>query len=303
MSTSPFPRIAASVFLCATAALTGTAGVQDLAAQDTPANRASSFPTSAELPRALTERDLEALTARVTGRIVPMRATQDLGPGYRPRIQQGDGYAVWILMPDDPEDDDSPQTPILVTTWSWLANAQSVEIQQGDRWVPASIELGGPTFDLARVQADVPPLAPPLSLATAWPMDGLLFGFQPPQQGALDPRGSVISGAQGPSPEGDFAYYVRSLVQQRNGLPVFNRQGEVLAIASFFAPDGRGSFAIGTQHLTEWWSMRDRLDATVVGGVRPIVRTESLELSTGTDALTPGQQPNRARGRAGGTER
>lgn len=296
-------RIGIGVLLASVGLASGWADPPLVSAQDTPANRASSFPTSAELPRALTERDLEALTVRVVGRIVRMRATQDLGPGYRPRLQQGDGYAVWLLMPDDPDDANTQYTPILITTWSWLANAQSVEVQDGDRWLPATIELGGPTFDLARVQADLSLSASPLSLAAAWPMDGLLFGFQPPQEGALDPRGSVISGAQGAAPAGDFAYYLRSLVQQRNGLPVFNRQGEVLAIASFFAPDGRGSLAIGTQHLREWWSMRDRLDSSVVGGVRPLVRTESLELSTGSDAITPGRQPGRAGGRAGGTPR
>jgi hypothetical protein len=80
-------------------------------------------------------------------------------------------------------------------------------------------------------------------------------------------------------------YYALSMSAARNGTPIVDDQGRLVAISSFTAP-GRmgGTLAIRAAQIIEWREAWDQITNTPLGW-SPRVETTDVPLSTGLDAI------------------
>ncbi len=227
------------------------------------------------LPGTVDIEQIQALADRVRPAVFEVRSTTDLGPTWHPRYLHGDGAAVLLDLGDD--------APVLVTAFAHVAQCTSVEVRIDDLWVPAEVHRGTPMFDLAVLRVDSPPNPErALVLATTFPLLGNVYA---PNVGEAQPP--MLVGALGSRPEEPFSYYVRSLFTLRNGFPVVDLEGNVVAIDSIAAIDGGGVFAIPFEHVRLWRQEWDQLDTSSPIGWEPRVRVEPIELETGAGVLTP----------------
>jgi len=236
------------------------------------------------MPTVITDTDLREILALVRPSLVPVRVTEDLGPGFRPREVQGDGVATALRWPEG--------DVILVTPYAYLSRANRVEVFLNGAWVEARVRYGTPMFDLAMLETDagIPEDMPALPLPDAWPIDAAIFALAPvdPVQDAI-----VMPAAFGLRPEGDFRFYHRATVVLRNGYPVVTRDGYILGLTSLPAPDGQGSLTVGFEMIALWREEWPQLSDDAPLGWEPRVTIDRTPLSVGDEAMRPRNAPPR----------
>ena len=228
------------------------------------------------LPSIVTGERLDTLQQRLVGLVVPLRSRIDLGEDYRPRYVDGDGAAAFVALPDG--------TAAWISAFAHLANAETVELYVNDQWVPATPAYGTILFDLVRLDVDPahqPPIERALPIAEAWPSDGSVYSLAGILEGETPEP--IVFGL-GARPEGEYAFYVRSLAILRNGYPVVALDGTLLAVSSFAAPDRAGGvFAIPFDNVRAWITEWPRLRGAA--GWEPRVIEQRFNLTTGPEVL------------------
>lgn len=215
--------------------------------------------------------DLTSLQQRVAPCVVRARATTDLGPGFRPRMLEGDGVATWIELPSG---------PALITSFTWLTQVVRVEIEEPDgRWVEVTPRYGTAIYDLVALEAAPRAGCDPLPIADRLPIEAALFSCADTACTTM-----AVNAFGVPLPE-QWAYYVRTALPMRNGPVVVDRQGRLVALVSVFAPVGTGSLAIPARWIPAWHEEWPQLTGTGPTGWSPRVRTEPFEVRTGGEAL------------------
>ncbi|MFT6629056.1 MAG: hypothetical protein ACJA1R_002330, partial [Flavobacteriales bacterium] len=215
------------------AALTSLAAICALlcTTQTAQAQAQAQIDLETDLPRMTTSQDVDEIDQRLRGTIVPLRSRTDLGRGFRPRFQDGDGAATLVRF-------DEERTG-WVSSHAHLAQADQVEILINGEWINCEMAHGAIMFDLVqlRPERDSTEHDRALPIARSWPLDGTLFTHvaNPPES---DPELFFLG--LGEAPQEPWNYYVRLLGSLRNGFPIVSRDGHVVAIASIAAPDRRG---------------------------------------------------------------
>ncbi|MCA9300699.1 MAG: hypothetical protein KDA28_16635 [Phycisphaerales bacterium] len=254
-------------------ALIATAG---LASSATAQQRIS----PSDLPRALEADELDGIAEQLATSVAPVRTVQQLPRTYHPNELVGDGVAVYVAFDDG--------STGLVTAWTHLAQATTVEVWVDAEWHDARVVHGGPIFDLAVLEIDAPLTSlTPIPIASDLPADPVLLSIAPVTE---ESRGEVVLAAFGSPPEDEFAYYVRSVLDLRNGYPVVDRDLELVAIHSFTGTDVRrnpGTFAIPARAIREWVDYWPQLDPDDPLGLTPRVSVERVAPTTGVDVLRP----------------
>lgn len=234
------------------------------------------------LPSVVDREALDALARQVAPSVLAVRTFTDLGENFRPRHAEGSGAATWVALRPD-------ESPVLLTAFAHVAQADRVEVRLGDEWVEAEVKHGTPMFDLAELVLDASHAAtlaelPPLELAARWSMGGTVYS---PTDRTADTDPDVVIGAIGAPPE-DYEYYVRALFTQHNGYPVVSIRGDVLAITSILVGDrSGGSLAIPFGHITTWREEWPQLETDSPIGWEPRVRSVPLEIDTGREEEEP----------------
>lgn len=188
---------------------------------------------------------------------------------FQPIPLEGEGLAVWLTIGEN--------EPALVTTYGYVSAAQTVEVLIAGEWVDAEVVYGSPLFDLAMLDIE-PELSPndAIALVERWPMEAIVY--VPLGTADSTAPAEVVQGMLGGRGLPDMlSYYIRAHLWQRNGYPIMSRAGEVMAIASIFAPDGDGILAIPFQQIATWRSEWENLDPDDLYNHRPTIRIERIE--------------------------
>lgn len=237
----------------------------------------SVFAQASALPGIVDEDTIERLEGSVLPAIAPVRVREDLGPRARPRFLDGTGVAARVRLADGAE-------PIWLTAHAFVANAAEIEIRIDGVWHAAERAHATPFFDLAALDAPAPADVTPLELASTDDVALALFVAV-----VLDPESDPVLAATALTPieRGGLEYYGRSLSAARNGSPIVDDEGRLVALSSFTAPDrAGGTLAIRAAQVAEWYEAWDRITDDPLGW-SPRVQTEGMPLTTGEDALGP----------------
>lgn len=230
------------------------------------------------LPTIVSAEAMESLGHMLDGVVVPLRSRTDLGPGFRPRVIDGEGAATFVRFPDG--------STGWITSFSHCARAHEIELLIDGEWTAATAAHGTSLFDLVRLDlptGEGPEADRALRIADQWPLDGNVYsatGIRPDE--TLQP---LVFGL-GPAPRGDYGFYVRSLASLTNGYPIVGLEGELIAVTSMVATDRHGGvFSIPLEMLNAWIAEWPQLRG--VHGWEPNVIEETMELRTGREALAP----------------
>ena len=220
--------------------------------------------------------ELESLASQAGEGLFRVRSYSAPGYGFRANAIENDGIAVLLAIGEE--------EPALITTYGYLAEATTVDVWINEEWVPAEVVHGTPMFDLATLQVEAElPIENALPLAAAWPIG--LSVYVPLATHSSDAAPELVVGALGEALPEVLSYYVRAHFWQRNGYPIISGDGEVIAMASRFAPDGTGILAIPFEHIATWRAEWERLDPDDPFGWRPEVRVETVEPAVNEEAF------------------
>jgi hypothetical protein len=225
---------------------------------------------TSELPRAWTSEEADALAADLVTRCFPVRVVEPLPRGSRPKELIIDGVAVWMQLPDG-------TAGRLITPFSLVARARTIEVWVGGGWRPVSAAHGTLLYDLAELtsEAALPIEATPAVVATVPPSDPVFYSVAPIAPSATPGSVAVVMGD--PQPE-ELRYYGRASTSLMRGYPLIDRQGRIQGMLSTASPDGHGVLLIGSDRIAEWHEVWDRLEG--VAGLKPRVTRKSEQLST-----------------------
>lgn len=219
--------------------------------------------------------EVEELAATAAPALFRVRANVPVESGFFAPPVASDGIAVFLRIGDE---------PVLVTTYAYLATAESLEVWTGSVWATAEVTYGTPLFDLAALTIDDELLPEaPLELAAAWPT-GVSVYVPLGTHGGTDEPEAVVGALSRDLPQA-LSYFVRAHVWQRNGYPILGADGEVLALTARFSPDGVGVLAIPFEEIAAWWSQRDALDPENPFHWEPEVRVETVQPRVNEDAF------------------
>lgn len=219
--------------------------------------------------------EMEELAATAAPALFRVRANVPLESGFLAAPIESDGIAAYVRIGEE---------ATLVTTYTYLATADSVEVWTGTGWVTAEIRYGTPLFDLAAITIQESLLPEePLPLAEAWPV-GVSVYVPLGTHGSTDTPETVV-GALGRDLPEVLSYYVRAHFWQRNGYPILGADGEVIAVTANFAPDGVGVLAIPFEQIALWWERRESLDPDNPFHWEPDVRVETVQPRVNEEAF------------------
>lgn len=228
------------------------------------------------MPSIVTGERLETLQQRLIGVVVPLRSRIDLGEDYRPRYVDGDGAAAFVALPDG--------STGWLSAFSHLANAETIELWIDGQWVAATPSYGTVLFDLVRLEVapeHTPDAARALPIAEAWPSDGSVYSLAGILEG--ESPEAIVFGL-GARPQGEFAFYIRSLAILRNGYPIVALDGTLLGVTSIAAPDRAGGvFAVPFDNVRAWVTEWPRLRGAA--GWEPRVIEQRFNVTTGPEVL------------------
>lgn len=226
-----------------------------------------------EGPRAVVEADFEVARDHLARATFPARVEIPLSEHFRDSVITGDGAVALVQLGGQ---------PTLVTPYSWIAGASSLQIEIDGVWLDARPQHASLWHDLAALVIDVPLPEDrvPLELSTEFPLDPLLFVATP--AGTADAE--VAATAFGIPPGDTEAWYIRALTPLRNGFAIIDRDGRLVAITSIAARDRHdGTYALSFDRIGAWQEAWDSIDRGEEWDFRVI--EETVNPTTGVDAL------------------
>ncbi|TVR02397.1 MAG: hypothetical protein EA398_08040 [Deltaproteobacteria bacterium] len=264
---------------------------------------------SDRLPGPVRAADLQRVDEALQRAMFPVRIREDLGAGFHPRYVHAEGVATLVQASDDSD-------PLLLFPLGPLDRADRITVYVGDvghvvetRW--ASAVHGVTALDVSSIPDGVA-RGRALPLAEEWPSPPDVYVRGPhPVPEADDNRTGGASAAsttpattlQGsgtpllhpgtldaqPARIGrEQTLLIHSPFRFRNGYPIVNVHGELVALSSFPAATRRGEvLAVPMTLIRDWYENRDRIDPEGSGQLRPRVIEEQVEPTTGEDALRP----------------
>lgn len=224
------------------------------------------------LPRPVTDRYVEEVSARLASRVVMLRITEQLDPRMQPSQVQWSGVAVWV----QPTPDSGTH---LVTTHSAVASATSLEVLLNNEWVPAGTESLSPWYDLA--------LVIPAGLDAA--VDGL--PVTDPTEARVDAWLAVVNeqadvtllstSIRGHDP-GEEGLMLSTPSTALPGSPLVNGEGALLGLVSVRETGRRAqTLVVGATMIGEWWQARNDNGSEVMW--QPNVAVEQVDPGVGLD--------------------
>lgn len=224
---------------------------------------------------------LEELGALVSAASFEVRVRVDLGPMFRPRYFDGDGVATLVQVPGS-------DAPLLITPWTWLSQAESIEVRIGDQWRAATMRHATAFFDL--VELDVGPIdATPLPLFDGTLIAGTVFLASPAEFG-VDPI--AAPGSLGGRAPAELQHYRTSSFPGRHGFALVDATGALVGVTAIGDPTRReGTLVLDAATIREWVVAWPRINNSSAFGLEVEILRETTPLTTGREALQPTPLP------------
>jgi hypothetical protein len=224
---------------------------------------------------------LEDLGAVIAAATFEVRVRVDLGPMFRPRYFDGDGVATLVQVPGS-------EAPLLITPWTWLSQAESIEVRIGDQWRVATARHATAFFDL--VELDVGPIdATPLELFDGTLIAGTVFLASPLVAGETPIAAPGSLGGRAPA---ELQHYRTSSFPGRHGFAMVDATGALVGITAIADPTRReGTLVLDAATIREWVVAWPRIHDSSAFGLEVEILPDTMPLTTGREALRPTPLP------------